>query len=189
MRKIHEIPVVLFSCGLQVLAVFLLRVSPELEGLPSEWFPQFIFLTGLSILLTFGFFLFHHDRQKSTLIFLNTIIMILKSYPTGQLLSMDIVLLTALFLPVLLFLERPRGIIISIVILSTFMAFQGENQVWETEKNALSPMNISFQEYAAGISEQSKMLERKRIAHDIHDSIGYNMMNIKMVRAAELIRN
>ncbi len=230
MRKIHEILVILFSCGLQVLAVFLLRGSSEFAGLPTEWFPQFLFLTGLSILLTLGFFIFHHDRQKTTLIFLHTIILILKSYPTGQLLSMDIVLLTSLILPVLLFLERPQGFVISIIILSTFMAFQGKDQIWETEKTALSFMNffflltfglglitilqivknqseknnkltnknvqlssaieelaranISFQEYAAGISEQSKMLERKRIAHDIHDSIGYNMMNIKMMMDA-----
>jgi len=230
MRKKHEIIVILFSCGLQVLAVFQLRGSPELTALPPEWFPQFLFLTYVSILLTLGFFLLHNDRQKITLIFLNTIVLILKSYPTGQLLTMDIVLLTSILLPALLFLVQSRGIFISLIILGSFMAFQGGDQVWETEKAALSHLNffflltfglsliillqiiryqseknknlikrnvqlssaieeltranISFQEYAAGISEQSKMLERKRIAHDIHDSIGYNMMNIKMMMDA-----
>jgi len=230
MKKSHEIVIILISCALQVFAVFQLQQSSELAGMPPEWFPQFLFLTLLSVLLTSGFLFLRHDRQKITLVFLNTIILILKSYPTGELLTMDIVLITSMFLPVLLFLERPGGLLISIIILSVFMAFQGSDQVWDTEKAALSPLNffflltfglslilllhiisnqsdnnknlvkrnaqlrsaieelaranISFQEYAAGISEQSKMLERKRIAHDIHDSIGYNMMNIKMMMDA-----
>jgi signal transduction histidine kinase len=164
------------------------------------------------------------------LILLNSIILILKSFPTGGYLPLDISLITSILIPSILFLKWPAGLLIATPIFGIFMAFQGEAQVWETKKAALNSLdfmslfsfgmimivllqviriqseknsrlagrniqmssaveelsraNISFQEYAAGISEQAKMLERKRIAQDIHDTIGYNMMNIKMMMDA-----
>lgn len=221
---------ILLSCGFQLLAVFQLSGSPYMAGLPPEWLSQFSFLTAVSILITLGHAAVRNERQHVALLFLNSVVLILKSFPTGNDLPLDISLTTSLFLPAVLFLKWPVGLPVSTVILVVFMAFQGRAPVWEAEKAALSPVgyislfffgivligfllviriqgerngslternvqlkstvevlsiaNISFQEYAAGISEQAKMLERKRIAQDIHDTIGYNMMNIKMMMDA-----
>ncbi len=221
---------VLLSCGFQLLAVFQLSGSSDMTGLPPEWLWQFVFLTTVSILIVLGHLLVYNERQHAALIFLNTIILILKSFPTGYDVILDMFLITSIFLPSVLFLKWPIGLMVSTLILGVFMAFQHEAQVWGTKKAApdltgyitilsfgmfligmlqavrfkgeknrslstrndqlkstveeLARANISFQKYAAGISEQAKMFERKRIAHDIHDTIGYNMMNIKMMMDA-----
>ncbi len=58
------------------------------------------------------------------------------------------------------------------------------NQQLNETITKLSAVNRSFQEYASGIEEKAKVVERKRIAHDIHDMIGYTLMNIKMMMDA-----
>jgi signal transduction histidine kinase len=230
MRKLNKLLVILLSCALQILSVFQLSGSPDNITLPAIWQNQFLFLTVVSMLITLGHVILHNERQHIALIFFNVLILILKSFPTGRYLPLDISLLLSVLLPSVLFLRWSVGLSVSTVILGVYMTFQGKAQVWDTEKLALNRLdfvsllsfgimligllelirfqseknlklhthndqlrsaveelasaNISFQEYAAGISEQSKMLERKRIAQDIHDSIGYNMMNIKMMMDA-----
>ena len=50
----------------------------------------------------------------------------------------------------------------------------------------LTKVNIQFQEYAHVVGEESMVKERKRITRDIHDTIGYTMMNLKMMMDAAI---
>ncbi len=48
----------------------------------------------------------------------------------------------------------------------------------------LTDANAGFQEYAAEAERSSAMNERKRIARDIHDTVGYHLMNVIMLMEA-----
>jgi len=52
--------------------------------------------------------------------------------------------------------------------------------------NQLMSANIGFQEYAQLLGQQQTSLERKRISRDIHDSVGYTLVNLMMVMEAAL---
>ncbi len=52
--------------------------------------------------------------------------------------------------------------------------------------NALTSVNIDFQEYATRVQRESQEAERKRITREIHDIVGYTLMNVQMMMEAAL---
>lgn len=51
---------------------------------------------------------------------------------------------------------------------------------------ALSQANVNFQEYASAVRRRSTDEERKRIAREIHDSVGYTLTNVHMMMQAAI---
>ncbi len=52
--------------------------------------------------------------------------------------------------------------------------------------NALTSVNIDFQEYATRVQREAQDAERKRITREIHDIVGYTLMNVQMMMEAAL---
>lgn len=49
---------------------------------------------------------------------------------------------------------------------------------------SLIDANLDFQNYAAEVGERSTLEERKRLTRDIHDGVGYTMVNLQMMLEA-----
>lgn len=56
--------------------------------------------------------------------------------------------------------------------------------------NSLMDANIAFQQYAQAVEEESTLTERRRISREIHDSVGYTLVNLMMMmeNAADMIQ-
>jgi len=52
---------------------------------------------------------------------------------------------------------------------------------------ALSEANLDFQNYATKVERQSQDEERKRIAREIHDIVGYTLMNLQIMMEAAIV--
>lgn len=50
----------------------------------------------------------------------------------------------------------------------------------------LMDANIAFQQYAQSIGEESTQSERRRISREIHDSVGYTLVNLTMMMEAAM---
>jgi signal transduction histidine kinase len=75
-------------------------------------------------------------------------------------------------------------------LLSKLESNENDNVRLEAAIRQLTSANVGFQEYATTIEERSASEERKRITRDIHDAVGYTMVNIMMLmEEASLIAN
>lgn len=52
--------------------------------------------------------------------------------------------------------------------------------------SALSEANLGFQDYASSVRKQSQDEERKRVTREIHDIVGYTLMNLQMMMEAAI---
>jgi signal transduction histidine kinase len=76
-----------------------------------------------------------------------------------------------------------------ITLLSALIRFLLDNQVFKTELNQylndttlqLAQANLQLQEYAVLVEREAKIIERKRLAGEMHDTIAYTFTNLLMM--------